>query len=222
MCLANDGLYRETRHFTAWAKPRATETYYLEKIIADITGQKTVPIGDAIISTLDTSLGTETCEELFVPSNPSIYAGLNGAEIICNSSASHAELRKLRQRLDLIRNSTQKLGGLYLYSNLTGVDGEARMMYDGSSLVICNGRVLAQEEQFSLKRVSVITATIDLEEVRSFRSSASRNVQAAAQPEFPRIEANLQLSRPTEELYLSDRPVISKGIEIATLDPMAE
>lgn len=31
-------------------------------------GQKNVPIGDALISTLDTCLGAETCEELFVSS----------------------------------------------------------------------------------------------------------------------------------------------------------
>ena len=57
MSLANDGLYREARHFTAWAKPRTVETYYLEQVIRDITGQKTVPIGDAVLSTLDTSVG---------------------------------------------------------------------------------------------------------------------------------------------------------------------
>jgi NAD+ synthase (glutamine-hydrolysing) len=57
MSLANDGLYREARHFTAWVKERTTETYYLEKVISDITGQKTIPIGDAVLSTLDTSVG---------------------------------------------------------------------------------------------------------------------------------------------------------------------
>lgn len=71
MSLANDGLYRETRHFTAWPKKMQTETYYLESVIEKITGQHTVPIGDAILSTLDTAIGCETCEEMFTPSNPS-------------------------------------------------------------------------------------------------------------------------------------------------------
>jgi len=43
--------------FTAWVKPRTVEPYYLEKVISDITGQRTVPIGDAVLSTLDTSVG---------------------------------------------------------------------------------------------------------------------------------------------------------------------
>lgn len=102
--LAQDGLYREMRHFTAWSKKQQVETYYLEDLIADITGQTTVPIGDFILSARDTAIATETCEELFVPLNPSTLSGLNGAEIILNSSASHAELRKLHTRLDLIKN----------------------------------------------------------------------------------------------------------------------
>lgn len=57
MSLANDGLYREARHFTAWSKPRTVETYYLEKVVRDITGQRSVPIGDVVLSTMDTSVG---------------------------------------------------------------------------------------------------------------------------------------------------------------------
>ncbi|KAF2095077.1 glutamine-dependent NAD(+) synthetase with GAT domain-containing protein [Rhizodiscina lignyota] len=221
MSLANDGLYREARHFTAWAKPRVLENYYLEEVIQRITGQKMVPIGDGILSTVDTALSCESCEELFVPMNPSIASGLNGAEIILNSSASHAELRKLRERLELIANSTRKLGGIYVYSNATGVDGEARMMHDGSSMIICNGKVLAQGSQFSLKPVEVTTAVIDLEQVRSYRSSISRNVQAAAQPDFPRIECDLRLSRPAEDMWFSDvQP--SHEIELKIMDPMEE
>lgn len=148
--------------------------------------------------------------------------GLNGCEIILNSSASHAELRKLRTRLDLISNSTRKVGGIYVYSNATGVDGEARMMFDGSSMIIANGRVMEQGSQFSLKEVEVTTATIDIEEVRSYRSSISRNIQAAAQPEYIRIECELRLSRPADDIFLSEDLEISQEVEIKVLDPMEE
>ncbi|KAK3330777.1 glutamine-dependent NAD(+) synthetase [Apodospora peruviana] len=222
MSLANDGLYREARHFTAWSKPRTIETYYLEQVVRDITGQRTVPIGDVVLSTLDTTVGCETCEELFTPSNPSTYMGLNGVELILNSSASHAELRKLTTRLNLIQNCSRKLGGIYVYSNATGVDGDARIMYDGSSMIMCNGRVLSQSAQFSLKPVEVITATIDLEEVRSFRSSISRNVQAAAQADFPRVDCDICLSRPADEIFVSDTLTLSREISLKILDPMEE
>ncbi len=47
-------------------KERQTEKYYLEEVVRKVTGQATVPIGDAVISTLDTAIGCETCEELYV------------------------------------------------------------------------------------------------------------------------------------------------------------
>ncbi|KAI0201040.1 NAD+ synthase [Astrocystis sublimbata] len=222
MALANDGLYREARHFTAWAKPMQTETYYLEEVVEKVTGQHTVPIGDAVLSTLDTAIGCETCEELFTPRNPSTYMTLNGVEIILNSSASHAELRKLKTRLDLIANSTRKTGGCYVYANATGVDGEARMMFDGSSMILLNGKVLEQGKQFDLEPVDVITATFDLEEIRSYRSSISRNVQAAAQPEYPRIEFPIRLSRSADDIFLSKTLQISREKELEILDPMSE
>lgn len=222
MSLANDGLYREMRHFTPWTKRSKSEEYYLESIAADVTGQKKVPIGDIILSTADTAVACETCEELFTPLNPSSFLGLNGAEVILNSSASHAELRKLRARLDLISNSTRRLGGIYVYANATGVDGEARMMFDGSSMVLANGKVLAQGSQFSLSPVEVTTSTISIEEVRSYRSSISRNLQAAAQEDFPRVDCDLRLCRSAEEIYFSGKLHISKEIELHILDPMEE
>ncbi|KAG6354334.1 hypothetical protein INS49_004939 [Diaporthe citri] len=221
MALANDGLYREMRHFTAWAKPYEIEDYYLEDVVSHVTGQSKVPIGDAILSCKDTAVACETCEELFTPLNPSSYLGLNGAEVILNSSASHAELRKLHTRLDLISNATRRLGGIYVYSNMTGVDGDARMMFDGSSMVLANGDVLAQGSQFSLRPVEVVTATVDIEKVRSYRSSISRNQQAAKQREFPRVECDLRLGRPSRLVHRSKYPA-SKTMELKILDPMEE
>lgn len=67
-CLISiDGNYRECRHFTGWARPQEVEDYYLEQIVGKVTGQYKVPFGDAVISTRDTCLGLETCEELFTP-----------------------------------------------------------------------------------------------------------------------------------------------------------
>jgi NAD+ synthase (glutamine-hydrolysing) len=63
----SDGNYRELRHFAPWQRPREIEDYYLEQIVGKITGQYKVPFGDAVISTRDTCLGLETCEELFTP-----------------------------------------------------------------------------------------------------------------------------------------------------------
>jgi NAD+ synthase (glutamine-hydrolysing) len=97
------------RWFTPWVV-RKVDEYSLPRSIRKITGQSSVPFGDAVISTKDTVLGCETCEELFTPRSPHIEMGLDGVEIFLNGSASHHELRKLNTRIELIREASLKSG----------------------------------------------------------------------------------------------------------------
>ena len=194
MILADDGNYREPRWFAAWRHLRTIEDHALPRMIRDITGQDYVPFGDAAIATRDAVLASETCEELFAPSSPHTYLWLSGVEIIANASGSHHELRKLHRRIDLIRNASLKEGGVYLYSNQQGCDG-GRLYFDGCALVAVNGQVVAQGSQFSLRDVEVVTATIDLEDVRAYRGAiGSRQVQASAAPAVPRIVVDFDLT----------------------------
>ena len=194
LILAADGNYRETRWFAAWQHPRQVEEYHLPRMLREITGQETVPFGDAALATRDTALAAETCEELFAPSSPHIYLGLNGIEIIANGSGSHHELRKLNRRVDLIRNATSKSGGVYLYANQQGCDG-GRLYFDGCAIIAVNGEIVAQGSQFSLNEVEVVTATVNLEDVRSKRGAViSRMVQASQSDSVPRISADFELT----------------------------
>ncbi|KAJ8662222.1 NAD+ synthetase [Lichtheimia ornata] len=202
--LANDGNYRELRFFTPWV-PKKIENYYLPRMIQEITKQFTVPFGDTVVSTLDTCIGCETCEELFTPQSPHISMGLDGVEIFTNSSGSHHELRKLDTRIDLIKAATAKVGGIYLYANQQGCDGD-RLYYDGCAMIVMNGRVMAQGSQFSLNDVEVVTATLDLEDVRSFRARvASRGIQAVHTEAYVRQDVQFSLSHPHMD---SDRYLI--------------
>ncbi|KAI8336571.1 hypothetical protein BC941DRAFT_494830 [Chlamydoabsidia padenii] len=220
--LANDGNYRELRFFTPWTAKKV-EKYYLPRMIQSITQQTQVPIGDAVISTLDTCFGCETCEELFTPLSPHIGMGLDGVEIFTNSSGSHHELRKLNLRIDLMKAATLKTGGLYLYANQQGCDGD-RLYYDGCAMIVMNGQVVAQGSQFSLHDVEVVTATVDLEDIRSFRASAaSRSIQASTSAPYQRIDINqsvsdnrddnihLRPSAPRAPFYLTPEEEIALG-----------
>ncbi|CAD6588874.1 MAG: glutamine-dependent NAD(+) synthetase [Tremellales sp. Tagirdzhanova-0007] len=151
-----------------------------------------VPFGDAVVATEDTVIGVELCEELFTPASPHIQMGLDGVEIFTNSSASHHELRKLNRRVDLIKEATAKLGGIYLYANQQGCDGD-RLYYDGASMIALNGQILAQGSQFSLSDVEVVTATVDLEEVRAHRTPSSRRMQSAQAEPYPRVTVDTRL-----------------------------
>lgn len=210
MWLANDGNYREMRHFTPWMRPRETELFHLPKILQEIQGETHVLFGDAVISTPETAFGAETCEELFTPKAPHIDMALDGVEIITNSSGSHFTLQKLDVRLKLILEATRKSGGVYLYSNQQGCDGE-RLYFDGCAMIIVNGEIVAQGSQFSLNDVEVVTATVDLEEVRAYRSSISRGLQAAtSNAKYQRIQTSFEFSPEDEDTDIWKKPTLPR------------
>ncbi|UZJ54145.1 hypothetical protein CBS101457_003465 [Exobasidium rhododendri] len=198
--MANDGNYRELRYFTPWTRRGEVDNFPLPRMVWELHGQLSVPFGDAVVATKDTVIGVEMCEELFTPESPHIAMGLDGVEIFINPSASHHELRKLHRRVDLIKEATMKVGGVYLYANQQGCDGD-RLYYDGCPLIACNGEIIAQGSQFSLDDVQTITATVDLDEVRAFRSSKSRGMQAVTSTAinggkgFERIPVEIELGK---------------------------
>ena len=116
-----------------------------------------------------------------------------GVEVITNGSGSHHELRKLHYRLALMQTTTMKLGGVYIYSNLRGCDGE-RVYFDGTSLIIQNGDLLAIGSQFSLSDVEVITSVINLDEVRSFRGYRKLTGNPLSPDPYPKLHVPFSVS----------------------------
>ena len=150
-----------------------------------------MPFGDGVIQTLDATIGTEMCEELWTPlsylnkkkscfkiiwfqfhffiQRSHLNLALDGVEIITNSSGSHHQLRKVDKRIGLIQNATSKCGGIYLYANQRGCDGD-RLYFDGCACIAINGEFVAQGEQFALNDVEVLTSVLDLDEVHMYRN----------------------------------------------------
>ncbi|XP_071942209.1 glutamine-dependent NAD(+) synthetase-like isoform X2 [Antedon mediterranea] len=204
--MCNHGNYRELRWFTPWSKPQQVEDFYLPEIISDITGQKSVPIGMGVVSTHDTCIGPEICEELWAAESPHVAMSLDGVEIFTNASGSHHELLKQFERHDLMKTAMMKCGGVYLYSNLRGCDGE-RVYYDGGSCICVNGTMMTVGKQFGISEVDVDVATIDLEDVRSYKAEiSSRSKQAARSGSFPRVFADFSLSMPGDHLLPTTEP----------------
>ncbi|KAG5191773.1 NAD(+) synthase [Tribonema minus] len=189
--MADDGNYRESRHFTSWKRANEVEDHVLSIALQDATGQFSVPFGHGAVAATDTVVATETCEELWTPRSPHIEQSLAGVEITGNGSASHHELRKLDTRVSYMLAATRKCGGVYLYANQQGCDG-GRLYFDGCALIVCNGKLLAQGSQFSAADVEVVTATVNLDDVRAYRAAcASRSDQSSrgARPALPLIRA---------------------------------
>ena len=199
--LCNDGNFREMRYFSPWPRGRVDD-YTLPEVIQQLPRkQMRCRIGEVAFEALDGSFASETCEELWTPNSPHSLYSLAGIEIILNSSGSHHELRKLDTRINLITEATAKTGGVYMYSNQRGCDGD-RLYYDGCSLILNSGKVLAQGSQFSLRDVEVQTALVDLDEIWAWRTSRSRGMQAN-EPivhKLERIKVDFRLCRPSKSL----------------------
>ena len=94
----------------------------------------------------------------------------------------------MNSRLSLIQNATKTCGGLYLYANHRGCDG-TRLYFDGSALISLNGDILQQASQFSLNDVEVITAVVDLNDIRSHRHAiSSLQEQCSESKPYPLID----------------------------------
>jgi NAD+ synthase (glutamine-hydrolysing) len=208
IAMADNGNYRESRYFTAYRPTQNTPSVLLlPESFATKFNQTTAPFGIQSLQTADgVTIGVESCEELWTPQSTHIAHAMQGVEIIGNGSGSHHELRKLNQRLELIVAATRKCGGVYLYANQRGCDG-GRLYFDGGALIVCNGQVLAQAQQFAVDdEVEVIAATVDLDDVRSYRASIpSFGVQAAAAENNPPL------------LHCKDFRVSSQSLAIPSL-----
>lgn len=199
MNLADDGNYREARWFTSWPRERY-ETFHF-----DLDGVRNeCPIGVNVINCNDVLIAAEICEELWVPHSINGELYLSGVDIIVNGSGSHFETGKLQKRIDLLKNVTKKSGGVYLYSNMEGGDGD-RLWFDGRSMIAMNGQILNMEDAFTLREVQVLTEKVHIPDILSYRMrNNSFGFQGAIQHPFPVVNVNLNLIIPGSEKYTLD------------------
>lgn len=71
-------------------------------------------------------------------------------------------------------------------------------------MIALNGRIIAQGSQFSLNDVEVVSATIDIEDVRAHRAKSSRSMQAAGAERYHRVEVSFALTGGKFEVVKED------------------
>jgi NAD+ synthase (glutamine-hydrolysing) len=197
--LADDGNYREARWFTPWPINKYEEFKYKDGSEA----YQTVPIGIGIINCHGVLIASEICEELWVPNSINSDFYLNGVDIILNSSGSHFETGKLEKRIKLITEATRRSGGIYLYSNLEGGDGD-RLFFDGRSIIAVNGQIVNIEDGFTLRDVQVMTEDIDLGSILSYRMrNNSFGTQASKEKRFKVIPVEFDIAKTSYKYNLS-------------------
>lgn len=197
--LADDGNYREARWFTPWPINKYEEFKYKDG--SEV--YRTAPIGIGIINCNGVLIASEICEELWVPSSINSDFYLNGVDIILNASGSHFETGKLEKRIKLITEATRRSGGVYLYSNLEGGDGD-RLFFDGRSIIAVNGQIVNIEDGFTLRDVLVMTEDIDLGSILSYRMrNNSFGTQASKEKRFNVIDVKFDIAKTSYKYNLS-------------------
>lgn len=116
----------------------------------------------------DLLIGTEICEDLWVPIPPSSYACMAGATVIANLSASNITVGKADQRSLLCQTQSSRGICAYLYTAAGNGESTTDLAWDGQLSIFENGELLAQTERFP-KGDNFLYADIDLDLIRQER-----------------------------------------------------
>ena len=96
----------------------------------------------ALYQCIDASFGLEICQELWLLNdNPGKIAYMNNADFVVSCNGSCFVTDKLKHRVDMVLNETNKMGGAYIYVNLIGCDGTS-LYFDGGNIIAQNGELL--------------------------------------------------------------------------------
>lgn len=162
--LPNYREFYEERYFAPGAKVSAAQIY---------AGGQLAPFGtDLLFRASDMAgvvIGIEICEDLWVPIPPSSYAGMAGATILLNLSASNITVGKADTRKTLCAGHSARTVSAYLYSAAGPGESTNDLAWDGHALIFENGRLIAESDRFSDQPQTLI-ADIDVEALQIERS----------------------------------------------------
>ncbi len=151
--LAEEGVHYEPRWFTPWAPGKVIQ-YELDGV--------GYPFGHITAEYVGVKIGFEICEDAWREDRPGLHSLNAGVELFLNPSGSHFAFGKAAFRENLIRESSEKLHAVYLYSNLLGNEA-GRMIYDGDILISQNGKLMARNSRLSFADFNLLSCDVDFE-----------------------------------------------------------
>ncbi len=129
-----------------------------------------VPFGTDIIIKDKTNpsfrLAIEICEDLWVPSSPSLTHTQAGATVIANLSASDEIIGKEEYRRSLVTLQSAKLVCGYIYADAGIGESTTDMVFIGHNIICENGSILNEEQ---LEMDKLLLGEIDTERIEHER-----------------------------------------------------
>lgn len=108
------------------------------------------------------ALGFEICEDLWVPSPPSLALAQAGATVLGNLSASNEGIGKAEYRRELVRQHSGRTLSAYLFSNVGVHESTTDLVFGGHQMVAENGVLLAENRRFR-REAEVVSTDIDVD-----------------------------------------------------------
>jgi NAD+ synthase (glutamine-hydrolysing) len=162
--LPNYREYYEKRQFSA-ARDAISDT-------VEVLGEE-VPFGSELLFECrdlpSFVLGVEVCEDLWAPLPPSTFAGLAGATVLANLSASNITIGKADYRRSLCASQSARMIAAYLYTAADSGESTTDLAWDGQALICENGDLLAESERFA-GGDALIIADVDLDRLVADRA----------------------------------------------------
>jgi NAD+ synthase (glutamine-hydrolysing) len=131
---------------------------------------ETVPFTpDVIFRSGQLCVGCEVCQDVWVPTPPSVSQCWRGATIVCNLSASNITIGKAAYRSQLVQSMAAKNYCCYAYCSAGQGESTNDVAWDGQSIVYECGDFLAQSPRFA-EDATLTYADVDLDRIEQDRS----------------------------------------------------
>ncbi len=149
-----------------------------EPALVNWFGQQ-IPFGIDLLFDLGVAkLGIEICEDLWVPTPPSGYLALAGAELLVNLSASTEVVAKAPWRTQLVQSQSGRCLAGYVYASSGPTESTTDVVFGGHCLIAENGSLLSESRrvgdgQLPWKGATVAIAEIDIDRLKHDRRVTS-------------------------------------------------
>ena len=194
--IPNYSEFYELRHFLPF------EEEYPDLVFAD---QESL-MGNLIYENMHCprfSYAVEICEDLWATESPSLSYSIQGANIICNLSASDEVIGKEEFRRDLVKMQSAKCCCVYIYADCGYGESTQDLIFSGHNIIAENGKILAESKLFEN---GIIYADVDLQRIASERrrmNTFKTETRDAVRESFDFVPKDIEIKR-----FISKTPFV--------------
>lgn len=127
-------------------------------------------------------IGTDICEDLWVPIPPSTYHTLHGANVIANLSASNETIGKREYRKNMIVSHSAKCMCGYIYASAGKDESTSDLVFSGQAIIADNGIIIHESEIFHQNKLTY--GEVDLEKLKNDRLRFSTYMELSEKKEY--------------------------------------